>query len=539
MNPFRLTVCLFCPPLAVIDKGVGTMLRALLATVLGLWYGGVIYALQHCGNPLPAEAGTGNGPSQPQSADSKEPNSGSAPANGTPADHLGPAGSAAQIPGFRLQRTLLLAGLLIPGIVAFAGLFSVPNQVIHSRWADASLSMVPVFPIIDDGNGQLALVNEYDLGIIAPRPLFLETFAGHTSLRRTQHRLFGWESLLASFSARPLTASQSEFGFLIDELSTWQETHGTSASASRGFFAEFLTLKSAPDAEVSLKINNIPGRDVPRRQLRFTPQTIAGLVAQKPAPEHIKIGGGHRFDALKLPDGDTAILIRTLYQARSSNAWNAVVARYSEQGIVEILLQAALVQDVSWQTDDQGRAIRLTMKHAPHRAGFSAQSIWDWNPAHRCFQPRQERDFPVPFSHNAFLLLALAAPFPLYLLFRARAEALLHPTGRNVADTTVAETTVAQTMWAGAPLPVMLLSVGLTVAGFLHEPLRIFWQEPIGFVGLFPLALLFWLDRSRALSLIVILSALQACALLFDAVKCLAFFRAVPPPHENEAAGPP
>lgn len=44
MGLFRVLVCIFCPPLAVIDKGCGAVLLTLLLTLIG-WVPGVIAAI--------------------------------------------------------------------------------------------------------------------------------------------------------------------------------------------------------------------------------------------------------------------------------------------------------------------------------------------------------------------------------------------------------------------------------------------------------------------------------------------------------------
>lgn len=47
MGLFRVLVCLFCPPLAVLDKGCGSILIVAVLTGVG-WVPGVIAALVIC-----------------------------------------------------------------------------------------------------------------------------------------------------------------------------------------------------------------------------------------------------------------------------------------------------------------------------------------------------------------------------------------------------------------------------------------------------------------------------------------------------------
>ena len=49
MGLFRVLVCLFCPPLAVLDKGCGSILIVAVLTGVG-WVPGVIAALVICNN---------------------------------------------------------------------------------------------------------------------------------------------------------------------------------------------------------------------------------------------------------------------------------------------------------------------------------------------------------------------------------------------------------------------------------------------------------------------------------------------------------
>lgn len=47
MSLFRVLVCIFCPPLAVIDKGCGPILLTFLLWLIG-WIPGVIAAILFC-----------------------------------------------------------------------------------------------------------------------------------------------------------------------------------------------------------------------------------------------------------------------------------------------------------------------------------------------------------------------------------------------------------------------------------------------------------------------------------------------------------
>ena len=47
MGLFRVLICLFCPPLAVLDKGCGSILIVAVLTGVG-WVPGVIAALVIC-----------------------------------------------------------------------------------------------------------------------------------------------------------------------------------------------------------------------------------------------------------------------------------------------------------------------------------------------------------------------------------------------------------------------------------------------------------------------------------------------------------
>ena len=50
MGRFRVLLCIICPPLAVIDKGCGSIVIVLILTILG-WIPGVIAALIILNNP--------------------------------------------------------------------------------------------------------------------------------------------------------------------------------------------------------------------------------------------------------------------------------------------------------------------------------------------------------------------------------------------------------------------------------------------------------------------------------------------------------
>ena len=50
MGCFRVLLCIICPPLAVIDKGCGSVIITLILTVLG-WIPGVLAALIILNNP--------------------------------------------------------------------------------------------------------------------------------------------------------------------------------------------------------------------------------------------------------------------------------------------------------------------------------------------------------------------------------------------------------------------------------------------------------------------------------------------------------
>ncbi|MBF0502362.1 MAG: hypothetical protein HQM09_19640 [Candidatus Riflebacteria bacterium] len=381
------------------------------------------------------------------------------------------------------------------------------NNLSKEGWKDGSLAMKPVFPVLDKKNGLLALVNEEDLGVIAPRDCFFDLYTHSNQLFRTNHQmLVRWRERVASSALNPDSGSDAAIGILEKGLDEWAKKYGSDASSSIALFRDVLALKVDPDSEVKLDRNNLPNRTLLRKQISLNISDIVAQIEKENGTEKIKIAGGHRFQAIRLPNNEMAILISTRYMAMSENYWNVVLAKYAET-TPEILLQATWVQDVECKPNSQGLVQQIVFRHGISVLSFSGMSIWTWDQKSHTYLIRRDAAFSVP--QNALLFFTLMAPFPLLLLLWQQVKKWkISLTGVKTSDN--------ETM--------MFFSNGVTLVlfliGFLDSSLRIPFHS-LKILVMYPLTIYFEFDLTRLVGLIVLMMSLQACTKLFDASKIL------------------